>query len=293
MIIIKLQGGLGNQMFQYAFGRALSIKFNSRLYLDLRSFQNQQKEDGFTPRQFELGIFPVFAQEASENLLTSFTSPKSKVSFLNRFRLFQKKTYIEPNSNYNPCVENLKPPIYLDGYWQSEKYFKSIEQNLRQEFTFKDSIDVLTKYYVDKIKKSNLSVSIHIRRGDYITSPKTNAYHGVCSLDYYEKAISIIISKYEKIEFYVFSDDNRWVKENFVKGRLNMTVIDHNTGRDSWKDMLLMSCCNHHIIANSSFSWWGAWLSPNENKTVIAPKRWFLHLEFDDTDIIPQEWIRI
>ncbi len=181
--------------------------------------------------------------------------------------------------------------MYLQGYWQSEKYFKDIEKIIRDDFTFSEEPDYQNKQMADTIKCCE-AVSLHVRRGDYVSNPVTTEYHGICSEDYYRRAVREVERYCKNPQFFVFSDDPSWAKENLETG-YPTTIIDFNGSEKDYEDLRLMSLCQHHIIANSSFSWWGAWLSWNPQKIVIAPKKWFNRPEINTQDLIPESWIRI
>jgi len=191
--------------------------------------------------------------------------------------------------------QNLESPgshktIYLSGYWQSEKYFDDVSGIIREEFQLKNEPAGLNLELVRAMRGSQ-AVSLHVRRGDYVSNPIAASYHGVCSLEYYRTAIKLIEEKVANPKFYVFSDDIPWCKEN-LRFPQPATYVDHNSD-EPFEDLRLMSFCKHFIIANSSFSWWGAWLSRNQEKIVLAPKKWFLTREKDDRDQVPANWIRI
>lgn len=288
MTIIKLNGGLGNQMFQYAFGRNLAIKNNTELKLDISAFKNMPSQN--TPRNYALGVFNI-----NENIVISKELKKYKKSIAMKF--FQKITDIFPGNyiyetkfNFNPKIAQLSKDAYLDGYWQTEKYFKNTENIIRNEFTLKNNMGEKALSAVSQINNTN-SVSIHIRRGDYIVDKKTNAYHGSCTLDYYRKAVGIIKGKIDNPYFFIFSDDIPWVKNN-LKIDCNVIFVSKE-GMKDYEEMILMSKCKHNIIANSSFSWWGAWLNNNSKKIVIAPKKWFNNPRINIKDLIPKKWIKI
>ena len=256
MIIVKLRGGLGNQMFQYAAGRALALRHQTNLKLD-RSIYSQKLLrwlKGDTLRHYALDVF---------NLQVEFTVRRQ----MNR------------------------GDVYLDDYWQSEDYFKDIEKIIHQDFTFKKSPEGLNKKLAKQIAQT-ASVSIHIRRGDYVTSRRTNRFHGTCSPDYYHRCVELIEDKISNPHFFIFGDDIKWAKENL---EINHPIIfvEHNYGSENYfEDMRLMSLCRHNIIANSSFSWWGAWLNENSNKMVLAPQKWF-KAKINDRGIVPQSWTRV
>ncbi|MFH0972649.1 MAG: alpha-1,2-fucosyltransferase, partial [Patescibacteria group bacterium] len=185
-------------------------------------------------------------------------------------------------------ILKLKDDIFLDGYWQTEKYFKDIEDIIRSEFTLKTEYSNLNPELIAKISSCN-SVSMHIRRGDYITNQNTNEFHGICFLDYYKKAINLIAEKFPNPTIFIFSDDLKWCKEN-IKIKYPIVFVK---GNKNYEDLIMMSKCSHNIIANSSFSWWGAWLNNNPNKIVIAPQKWLNNPNINYSDIIPSTWIKI
>jgi hypothetical protein len=181
--------------------------------------------------------------------------------------------------------------MYLNGYWQSEKYFKSAEDKLRSELCLFDKPDEANQKILDEIVQCP-AVSLHIRRGDYITNPSAALVHGVCSLDYYHSAIRHITAHVENPYFFVFSDDPQWVKDNLKIG-YPVQFVEANGPDRGAEDMRLMKSCRHHIIANSSFSWWAAWLNDRLDKIVVAPRIWFLDTKIDTKDLIPEQWHRI
>jgi hypothetical protein len=290
MIISNIIGGLGNQMFQYAAGKSLSINKNEEFKIDIRNFKEYF-------RKFELNtVFDCEINFASKNDLKDILSWQKNLFFqkllkMKQFKFLRKKNFIvEPHFHYWEDVNKLKKNLYLYGYWQSEKYFIKNEKFIRKNFLFKQPL--INKNFIisNEIKNSN-SVSLHIRRSDYLTDKK-NSFIGVCSIDYYKKAISIISSKITNPVFFFFSDEIEWVKKNFTNN-LNFIFVDHNDKQKSHFDLQLMSLCRHNIIANSSFSWWGAWLNTNANKIVIAPQKWFQSGSMISKDIIPNSWLQI
>lgn len=291
MIVVKLKGGLGNQLFQYATAKSLSIKHNTSLYLDL-SLLNADPKQQYTKRELELNLFNIAAKQIKKKQLNNFFR---KQSIWNRIQTKLFGRYDIQNQNgfeYDSNFENYTKNTYLnDGYWQSEKYFKNIRENLLNELVVVLPKNNQVTQFENQIKKCN-SVSIHIRRGDYISLANANAAHGVLPLSYYGAAIDCITSTQNNCVFFVFSDDINWAKNNLQLN--NQThYIDFNTGKNSVFDLHLMSKCKHNIIANSSFSWWAAWLNQNKHKTVIAPKQWFQTTEHNTTDLLPSEWIAI
>ena len=287
MIFSRLIGGLGNQMFQYAAGRSLAIVNNCELKLDISGFENYSLHNGY-----ELDLFDIRADIASAKEISRLVTSQSRLSrFLYRKLNIKKKThFIEKAFIFDANFFDVKQPVYIDGYWQSYKYFESIELQLRQELSLKKPFSNINLQIAEQISNVN-AVSIHIRRGDYVSNKHTNSVHGVCSLDYYRAAIEAVSARVENPVFFVFSDDISWVKNNLAID-LQCIFIDHNVGGQSYNDMYLMRLCQHHIIANSSFSWWGAWLGINPNKIVIAPKQWFTNDTVTD-DLIPSSWLRL
>jgi hypothetical protein len=187
-------------------------------------------------------------------------------------------------------MSDVPSQCYLTGYWQSEKYFSSVEAEIRKDFTFNKPLIDRNLELSAKMATCG-SISLHIRRGDYVSDAQTSAILGVCPLDYYRNAVAYVADRVANPQFFVFSDDIEWARENLGLDHPS-EYIDHNRGAESYCDMQLMSKCRHHIIANSSFSWWGAWLNPHADKIVVAPKRWFAG-SLDSTDLVPQTWTRL
>ncbi|RFZ95596.1 alpha-1,2-fucosyltransferase [Mucilaginibacter conchicola] len=277
MIITKLQGGLGNQLFQYAVGRHLALKNNAQLKFDL-SFYGVPENASFRP--FELGSFQ----------LASTVTPKNNRWNYQLKRLAGKlgliKLITERNTSYNQSVLAAKGNVYLEGYWQSERYFAAISDTIRHDLTFPEPVPEDRLEIIDQIKK-NLSVAVHIRRGDYV---KLSNYVDLGESDYYKKAVDLISSKLDNIVYFIFSDDIDWVKQNI---HLQGNCVYVEKSENALVDLQLISLCQHQIIANSSFSWWGAWLNKNPTKTIIAPNRWFSDPQINTSDIIPSGWIKI
>lgn len=293
MLILKLQGGLGNQMFQYAFARIVAKKNNTKILIDNSFFKQAEKAPGFTPRKFELAVFDNDYHMASDADILSFFY-LSKINKVKRkVGLRYPKIYEEPSFDFQTDALLIKSPAYLKGYFQSYKYFIGYEDFVRQIFYFPlDKLDVINKELLTTIKSLN-TIAIHIRRGDYVNDKIAAEYHGNCSLDYYLEAIKLLISNNKDFTLVFFSDDGDWVKEQFKDLPYSKIFIDDNKGEDSWKDMLLMSCCSHNIIANSSFSWWAAWLNENPGKKVIAPKEWFKTKDLNTQTLLPERWMKL
>jgi hypothetical protein len=292
VVIIKLQGGLGNQMFQYAFARIISEKNKCKLYCDIEFFDNTEKKPGFTPRKLAINIFDIEVIKMDELIYSQFVNKKKVISFLD-FVLWEKhKEFAENLFKYDRKVFKIKPPIYLDGYFQKDIYFKGYENMVKKLFIFPTN-------FTDNIKKllnlidSSISVSIHFRRGDYIDDEIINNYHGTCSLDYYHDSIKTIQKNVSNPLFFIFSDDIEWVKHTLSGWKYNFYFVTETKGNDDWIDMMLMSRCKHNIIANSSYSWWSAWLNQFVNKVVIYPANWYNDKNINTQHLTPKKWIKI
>jgi GT2 family glycosyltransferase/radical SAM superfamily enzyme YgiQ (UPF0313 family) len=271
MIVVRLIGGLGNQMFQYALGRSLSQMHNVPLKLDISGF------DSYKLRNYSLDSYNIVADIATEHDLKY---------------LYNKNSVIEETGfNFNPDIFKITPPVYLIGSWQSEKYFNSIKDIIKNDFTIKQPLDIHNASIATQIQMCN-SIAIHIRRGDYISNCETNQFHGVCSLDYYLFSIREIAKYVDNLHVFIFSDDHDWVRSN-LKFDYPSTYVNHNGPVKDYLDLWLISQCKHQIIANSSFSWWGAWLNPNPQKIVFSPEKWFASADLDSTDLIPDSWFKI
>jgi Glycosyl transferase family 11 len=294
MIIVKLNGGLGNQMFQYAAGRCLAEKYATDLYIDT-SFLDKNTDDTFTRRNLELNVFNIPLQIASKDIIKKFNiEHNNKISrhLQRHFPILFKYLYAaESGMQYHPAFTQYPKNTYLEGFWQSEKYFINIKDILFNTFTIKTSMNDENKKWLAKISSST-SVSLHIRRGDYISNKNALKFHGLLKMDYYLQAISQIKEKEKAIELFVFSDDLAWCQSHL---NLNEKIhfVDVNSKKDFHFDLFLMSQCKHNIIANSSFSWWGAWLNQHKDKIVIAPKKWLADTRVNTKDIIPNTWIQI
>lgn len=277
MRLIKMTGGLGNQMFIYAFYLQMKERF-PQVHIDLSDMVHYNVHHGYELNR-------VFNLPRTEFCINQ--SLKKVIEFM----FF--KTIIERKQNGSLKAYNksyIWPLIYFKGFYQSEKYFTSIKKKVHDTFTFDKSIaNQKTIALLKQMDADKDSISIHIRRGDYLLPKHWKTTGSVCQLPYYLNAIAEMERKIKTPSYYVFSDDITWVKENIPLAKA--IYIDWNKGEDSWQDMMLMSHCRHHIICNSTFSWWGAWLNPHKDKTVIAPNRWFQHCE--TPDIYPEGWIKI
>ncbi len=292
MIVVKLLGGLGNQMFQYALGRKMAILHSDELWLDGSFFS---EKGSHTPREYELDIFQIHASLASGELLKQcIPAPATRMHrWINKWlgRNVQSIQYHEKGHAFQPEVFHHKGDIHLIGYWQSQNYFLDIADTIREDFTFRIPPQGLNADLITQMNSCN-AVSIHIRRGDYVSNASASAFHGLCGVDYYQAAVERIAKGTPNIHLFIFSDDMEWVKQH-LRFDYPMTYIDHNHGKQSWEDMRLMASCKHHIIANSSFSWWAAWLNPSTDKKVVAPSRWFMDASINTQDVLPTDWIKL
>ncbi len=293
MIIVKLMGGIGNQMFQYSAGRRLAHFHKTDLKLDVSWFNDIAKID--TSRKYELSAFNIREQFASSEEMASFAevSLLKRLGRLNRLlSAFSKRRYIrERHYHFDPAILHLPDNVYLDGYWQCERYFLDIKENIRNEFSFKVEPNAINRKVIEQIAGTQ-SVSIHVRRGDYVSNPITNDHHGTCSREYYQRAIEAITCRMKHPHYFVFSDEPDWVREHFTMIH-PATFVNQNGADNAYEDMRLMSLCKHHIIANSSFSWWGAWLSDSKNKIIVAPAEWFRRKSVNTKDLLPEKWIKV
>lgn len=295
MILVKLSGGLGNQMFQYAAARALAFKYQTKLVIDTSMFAIEYEK--VDKREFGLNVFsnikPVFS---TKFLTSSFYMPSRYDNDIRKLLGCKpRKVFAETKYSFNEEFVNIKPPVLLDGYWQCEKYFKEFETIIRNDLQFKSFDSNDQNVAIRNEILANQSVSVHVRRGDYVKYGTSNMFYGICDIPYYKKAIQLLLQKRNNLTFYFFSEDPEWVLENLMESGLNAIIVNGNTGVHSWKDMYLMSLCKHHILANSSFSWWGAWLNQNPEKLVVAPSKWYNTTEpyFSQSDILLADWITI
>ena len=286
-------GGLGNQMFQYALGRSLSLHYNVDFKIDTSFLLDRASySKDIVIRDYDLGIFNIvenFAtieevQRLKKNILNNKT-----LDLITKKVLGIRRTYVkEPHFHFFPDVFSVGPDIYLDGYWQTEKYFLTCQKTIRKDFTFKKPPGTDILELLKKINDCN-AICVNVRRGDFLV----NLYHGAISTDYYERGASIIRGKINNVHFFVFSDDIEWCQQN-LKFSDTTTYVTHEYAGEKFSDYLrLMTHCKHFIIPNSTFGWWAAWLNNSDDKIVIAPQKWFGNGPKDTQDLIPSTWIRI
>lgn len=276
MIYARLHGRLGNQMFQYAAARGLAARLGVPFALDTR--RAIHKGEGVLTRVFDLDL------TTPENLPPAQHERPLAYYVWRGFGL-APKIYREKGLGYNPAFNSLPDGTYLHGYWQCERYFENIADDIRAAFVPRHPMTPQNAEMAQRIA-SGPSVSLHVRRGDYLAL----GAHGVCDQAYYEAALAALTDGLKSPTVYVFSDDPQWAKDNLPLP-FEKIVVDFNGPDTDYEDLRLMSLCQHNVIANSSFSWWGAWLNSNPDKRVAGPAKWFNDPKLNNPDILPSRWI--
>lgn len=287
MILVRMSGGLGNQMFQYAAGRALSVKTGLSLGLDLRHYR-REREHGYGLDAFALAGVPLAPP-------TLPPSPREQpvAAFLHRLLGREPRLYRERQLGFDPAIAAIHGPAWIDGYFQTEQYFADIAPLIRAEFAPKAPPDPENARWLAEIEAEPRAVSLHVRRGDYVRNARFAARHGTCTPDYYARAVAHITERMGATPvIYAFSDDPEWVRDN-LHLPAEIRIPGHNDASRNVEDLRLMAACRHHVIANSSFSWWGAWLNPAPDKIVTAPARWYADPATVNPDIWAEGWVRI
>ncbi len=292
MIISKISSGLGNQLFQYSIGRQLSLLKNAPLKLDISFFETQNL------RNYRLDNYNIEGGVATEEEILSFTNiyrERSLKAFIKRkiqnsAAKHKKPLFYEKEWwNYEPSLLKAGPNVYIRGYWQHYKYFENLNPSIFSELKLKESLEADIINLVAEINNNTSSISVHIRRGDYVSN-SANHLMNILPKEYYLKGFSFLKRKIKNPVFYFFSDDLNWVKDNFKMDAPSIFV-------DAQKDYLeldIMSKCSHNIIANSTFSWWAAFLNQNPKKIVVSPKHWVANLEINKrVEIQFPTWIKI
>lgn len=288
-----LQGGLGNQMFQYAIARALSEHYQSTFLLDRSWFDVPQSET--TPRPYQLDLLQI--QNVANSDLIFPKKPNKLIKALLGFMPTNPIVYYQQNAfEFDPSLFRLKRmaerDLFLFGYWQAYPYLESIRPILQTEFKTKAPTPNHYQTYLQQIRSSE-SVMLHIRRGDYVNSPSAAKFHGVLPLSYYQQAIEVLLLQKPDSHFFIFSDDLPWAKEALPKN-LKITFVENALQADAAaQELQLMTECKHQIIANSSLSWWGAWLKQDCNGLVFTPNRWISDNSLDLSNLLPTSWHRI
>ena len=289
-VVIRLVGGLGNQMFQYAAAKAVALRNGAELTLDLSWFST------VSDRHYALGPLSVSAHTIGD------IPPKGTAGHLLRktqYRLarytekyfLRRPVFHEKHFHFDSAMLDVRAPVRLEGYFQSENYFLEYRNLIASEFKLASPPGHSAQAMLEKMATHD-AICLHVRRGDYAANATTNAFHGLCSLDYYHRGLNIVSEGLPNPHCYVFSDDPEWVRANFFPA-LPMTVVDIHGPHEAHEDLRLMAACKHFVIANSSFSWWAGWLGTNPKKIVVAPSRWFQAGNTDTKDLIPAGWVKL
>lgn len=304
MVIVRLIGGLGNQMFEYAMARALACRLNAKLKIDRSWIKQCELEKGISEiyglKHFDISQDFATTAELAE-LMPQHRWLRKIFLLANRYLPYCMRWIMEEKKfEFDSHLKKLKPKIYFySGYWQSYKYFEDIRDVLLKDFSFKDAMPAESGLIAAIIEQCE-SVSIHIRRGDYACNPVLSKIYNTFGIEYYDRAIAHVASQIADPVFFVFSDDIEWVKQNlnipykahYVINNIEKNEVEIGHKSKGYEDLRLMMMCKHNIIANSSFSWWAAWLNNNPDKIVITPKKWFNDSRKID-DLIPPSWIRL
>jgi hypothetical protein len=317
MIIAKLSDGLGNQMFQYALGRRLALANNDTLKLDLSWFNNRDVHGG-TDRTVTIDGFDIDFNPATETDINSVIRAQHVRRFFKNYIpvinipprlsawLFHYYREVDERSSGNlmwahrrrfyPGILDIDGDAYIDGYWQANRYVEGIRNILLDDFTVSTEFSGANKRTAEQIKETT-AISVHVRRGDQIDrGPSSDKFGNAERPSYYYRASKYITERIDTtdVHFYIFSDDPEWCQTG-LNFDYPTTVVDQNDGSTDYKDIQLMRLCNHHIIASSTFSWWGAWLCENKKQIVVAPKPWKRYGYPDgilnEWNLIPENWI--
>jgi hypothetical protein len=287
-VVVPLIGGLGNQMFQYAAARALALRTGSQLELELAWFGID------ADRQYALAPFLIKAKTVHQE---KGARPEYRLldRIARRLPITRKRNGIpvfkEASFRYDRRIDELRAPVLLEGYFQSELYFGRFRDQIAEDFKLRYPPTPVTAKMLDQIGSTD-AICVHIRRGDYVSNRRANAHHGTCSLEYYEAGLAQMAQGLTSAHCFVFSDDPDWVRANFVSS-IPTTFVDIHGTNEAHEDLRLMAACQRFVIANSSLSWWGAWLGAHGDKKVVAPSQWFQKRGIDTTDLVPSSWIRL
>lgn len=291
MIAVKLWGGLGNQMFQYAFGHFLARNRNEKPVFFNEGHQQNQEQIAISNFNVSLNLLTYQELKKLGYVVSNSFFYRIKRKLIQYFPFVNKAILVEKELNY---LSNIKENYSLfDGYWQSYKYLEPIEDKLRADFTFHNNVISNIDLYNNICNE--ISISLHIRRGDYLVGKNAKIYES-CPLNYYLTAVRQMKERFISPVFYVFSNDLEWAKNHLkVPNDVQLRFVDNSDCSEvAIADLFLMSSCKHHIIANSTFSWWGAWLNPSKEKKIIAPAKWYVGTRNKTTkDLIPPEWDRL
>lgn len=289
MTIVRIQGGLGNQMFCYAYAKALQNKGN-QVKIDISEYQHYKLHGGYQLSHYELDLDIATVEDVAQyyrNTIFDKVLHKLSIHYFDFDNRIMEKTLA-----FDEELLRVKDDSFVQGYFQNENYFKDIRVDILNDFTFCKPLSDYSAKIEQEIKATKVACSLHIRRGDY-TKKQNISIHGVCSLEYYQRAIQHMLNECPDTTFFVFSDDMAWVKANLPIN--NACYVGSEAARLPHEDIHLMQLCHHNIIANSSFSWWGAWLNQYDEKIVIAPKEWFqsAELKVASQNIPANDWLRL
>lgn len=268
-------------MFQYAAGRALALRTGAPLLLDIAGYEPKQAA------MFGLNGLQIQAGTAGPEELKTFEQGFAGKVLNRLLPVSMRRIYKEPHFHYDPAFTRVRPPLYMKGYWQSWKYFNSVADQVRSDFRFTQAFSPAILEKAAMLENTE-SVAIHFRRGDY-TQQEAVQYHGICGPEYYNKAVQQLPAG---LQYYIFTNDPAWVRENMPAG-ISAEILSGSLSHTQYEDLFLMSRCRHQVIANSSYSWWAAWLNRYENKRVIAPKQWFNEANLSTRDLFPQNWLTV
>ncbi|MDQ2778286.1 MAG: alpha-1,2-fucosyltransferase [Pseudomonadota bacterium] len=293
MIVTNLIGGLGNQLFQYACGHAVAARNGAPLRVATDLFEGYRLHQGYEVAR----VFDIDTPTAGADDLRALLGPlRHRLARRGAERLrpglwCQGRACFEPRVGAVALVERLGGDAYLHGYWQSEYFFAEHADSLRQALRFRTEASPRNAALLARID-AGVSVGVHVRRGDYVANPKNRAIYAECSIAYYRAAIRLLRASHPEAAFYVFSDDPVWVRDTMHDAAERIEFVDHNQGPESYNDLRLMSRCAHLVMANSSFSWWAAWLGERPGRTVVAPRQWYAD-PARGADLIPDRWRRM
>jgi hypothetical protein len=286
MVIVKIYGGMANQLFQYAAGYALSLKKDVPLKLDLSYFSEENTD---TKRLFELNKFPIDYHLASQEEIDQIFKFRKLDYLWNKFLpVTNKRFYGEKSPVFYKNFFELGGNVYLRGYFQSEKYFMDCKQEIVDQFSFKVEMTNHVQLSLEKIKES-VTISLHVRLGDYL-EPSANSIMEPFDLVYYKRAIDYMQMQFNKPRFLVFSDQID-IAKTLLDIDADLLFVDEALSKNAYEDFYLMQQCQHHIITNSTFSWWAAYLNQQPHKKVVAPQKWYKKHFGDATDLYPNNWV--
>jgi hypothetical protein len=284
VIIVQLKGGLGNQLFQYAAARRLSLMLGVPLKLDVSGYGRRSQ------RVYELDQFFIEAGIATPWELAHWRGPRFLTRITQPLGLLPRLV-MEKSFEFDPAILHLHNGRYLEGYWQSYRYFADVALRIRSECTVRTPLSGEDRALLDRMARCD-SVCVHVRRGDYASNPMTRQYHGLCTPAYYRTAVEGLAERLRAPELFVFSDDMPWVKQH-LRFDLPTTHVEHHGVDSAPLELRLMAGCRHFVIANSSLSWWAAWLSAHDESIVYAPRQWFADPAINTSELTPPAWHRI